>query len=259
VKADWLKADWAKVQWAMAKWVTQSVALVFLLIALGSTAWAAEQLTKEELAAKLPGVEARDISESPLEGIYLITLGSNVAYLTADGRYLLQGELYDLETSENLTEKTRSAARIGILADVERDEMIVFSPRNGEVRHTVTIFTDIDCGYCRQFHRDIDKVTELGIEVHYLFYPRTGPATDSWSKADNVWCADNRNDALTQAKLGVRLPDVSCGETPVQEHFELGQRVGVRGTPAVYTASGELIGGYLTPAQLAQRLEELDD
>jgi thiol:disulfide interchange protein DsbC len=160
-----------------------------------------------------------------------------------------------LLTNQNLTEKTRSMSRVDLLSSVDPKDMIVFSPK-GEVKHTITIFTDIDCGYCRQFHREIDQVNALGIEVHYLFYPRTGPDTESWAKAEKVWCASDHNAALTRAKLGGTVPEASCDETPVGAHYELGQEVGVRGTPAVYSASGEHIGGYLPPATLAKLLDE---
>ena len=215
-------------------------------------------LSKEELAEQLKGVDPADITESPLEGVYQVAVGSNVAYVTADGRYLIQGELYDLANSRNLTEASRSQARVEMLGRVDPEQMIVFSPKDGEVKHTVTIFTDIDCGYCRQFHREIEQVNALGIEVHYLFYPRTGPDTESWAKADKVWCASDRNSALTKAKLGGSVPDAECAETPVSEHFELGNMVGVRGTPAVFAENGELLGGYLPPKTLAEVLEELD-
>jgi len=214
-------------------------------------------LSKEELAAKLSGVEASDIRESPLEGLYQVEVGSNVAYMTADGRYLIQGDVYDLDTLENVTESTRAQARVELLASVDPADMIVFSPENGEAEHTITIFTDIDCGYCRQFHREIDKVNAMGIEVHYLFYPRTGPDTESWAKADKVWCAEDRNTALTRAKLGGAVPENECEDTPVGDHYDLGQRVGVRGTPAVFAENGELLGGYLPPDDLAARLAEL--
>ena len=212
-------------------------------------------VSKEDLAAKLNGVEASDITDSPIPGVYEVAVGSNVAYVTANGRYLMEGELYDLDSSVNLTEKTRSTARIDLLASVDPATMIVFSPKDGNVKHTITIFTDVDCGYCRQFHREIDQVTALGIEVHYLSYPRTGPNSESWTKAEKVWCAADRNSALTRAKLGGALPDAVCADNPVAAQYELGQQVGVRGTPAVYTESGEHIGGYLPPATLLKRLE----
>lgn len=235
-----------------AKWTVLALSLAFGA-ALADESGA---LTKEELAAELKGVTADDISASPIDGVYEVAVGSSVAYVTVDGRYLMQGELYDLGTSENLTERTRSLARVDLLAGVDPKTMIVFSPKDGNVKHTVTIFTDIDCGYCRQFHREIDKVNELGIEVHYLFYPRTGPDTDSWAKAERVWCAADRNTALTRAKLGGEVPDASCGDTPVAAHYSLGQKVGVRGTPAVFAPNGEQLGGYLPPATLLKALEE---
>lgn len=217
----------------------------------------AAPLTKEQIAAKLSGVDASDIKDSPLPGVYQVAVGSSIAYVTADGRYLIEGDIYDLSTSENITEDTRSKARAALLGSVPRDDMIVFSPKDGKVKHTITMFTDIDCGYCRQFHRDIDKVTALGIEVHYLFYPRTGPNTESWTKAEEVWCAKDRKGALTKAKLGGQLPSATCADNPVQEHWDLGQEVGVRGTPAIFAENGALLGGYLPPQELEQRLDEV--
>jgi thiol:disulfide interchange protein DsbC len=182
-----------------------------------------------------------------------------VAYITTDGRYLMQGELYDLDTSENLTEQTRAASRVELLAAVPRESMMIFAPENGPAEHIITIFTDIDCGYCRQFHREIDQVTKLGIEVHYLFYPRTGPNTDSWAKAEKVWCVGpaERNEALTHAKLGGAVPEAACDDNPVSAHWQLGHDIGVTGTPSVIAANGEVIGGYLAPDQLLERLQSL--
>jgi thiol:disulfide interchange protein DsbC len=214
--------------------------------------------TRAEIAAKLSGVDAADLRDSAIDGFYEINVGSKVAYISVDGRFLMEGELYDLESSENLTENSRAAARVALLAGVDPSQMIVFSPKDRPVEHTITIFTDIDCGYCRQFHREIDQVTALGVEVHYLFYPRTGPATDSWSKAEKVWCAADRNTALTNAKLGGQVPDLTCDENPVADHYDLGHLVGVTGTPSVYTSGGVHIGGYLPPQELLSTLNELE-
>jgi len=228
--------------------------LPLAFIAVGAQA---DELTKEQLAGQLNGIEAKDISNSPLQGIYQVAIGSNVAYVTTDGRYIIRGDIYDAKSSTNLTEETRSKARVAMLKSVDPASMIVFKPAAGKpVKHTVTIFTDVDCGYCRQFHREIDKVTALGIEVHYLFYPRTGPNTESWAKAEAVWCAPDRNAALTRAKLGGEVPTAKCGKTPVESTYALGQRIGVRGTPAVFTETGELIGGYLPPNSLAKVLDD---
>ncbi|MEO8465667.1 MAG: DsbC family protein [Gammaproteobacteria bacterium] len=232
------------------------VTLSLLPLAFVAVGAGADELTKEQLAGQLSGIEAKDISNSPLTGIYQVAIGSNVAYVTSDGRYIIRGDIYDAKSSMNLTEETRSKARVAMLKSVDPASMIVFKPAAGKpVKHTVTIFTDVDCGYCRQFHREIDKVTALGIEVHYLFYPRTGPNTESWAKAEGVWCSPDHNAALTRAKLG-EVPTAKCAKTPVEAHYTLGQRIGVRGTPAVFTETGELIGGYLPPAALAKILDD---
>lgn len=234
--------------------------LTSLVLAFGTAlAQQAETPSRADIAASLNGVKASDLKDSVIDGFYEINVGSKVAYITNDGRYLFEGELYDLESSQNLTENSRARARVDLLAGVDPSQMIVFSPQDGPVEHTITIFTDVDCGYCRQFHREIDKVTALGIEVHYLFYPRTGPATESWSKAEKVWCASDRNAALTNAKLGGRVPDVTCAENPVASHYDLGHQVGVTGTPSIYTSDGIHIGGYLAPQQLLTTLTELED
>ena len=222
--------------------------LVLPLAAVLATALADDKtLSKEELAGKLNGVEPTDISDSPVKGLYQIALGGN---------YLFRGDIYDADTSANITEETRSHARVAMLASVDQKSMIVFKPKDGKVKHVVTVFTDVDCGYCRQFHREIDKVTALGIEVHYLFFPSTGPNTESWEKAERVWCAPDRNAALTKAKLGGDLPKANCGNTPVEMEWSLGRKIGVRGTPSMFSESGELIGGYLPPATLAKVLDE---
>ena len=230
--------------------------LLALPLGFAAAAASAQDLTKEELATRLNGIAVEDISDAPIPGIYQVAVGANVAYVTKDGKFIIRGDIYDAETSANVSEETRARARSTLLGTVDPETMIVFKPANGQVKHTITIFTDVDCGYCRQFHREIDKVTALGIEVHYLFYPRTGPNTESWTKADQVWCAADHNSALTRAKLGGEIPNSAKCATPVEAHFELGQRIGVRGTPAIFNEAGDLLGGYLPPATLAKVLDD---
>jgi thiol:disulfide interchange protein DsbC len=238
--------------------VKRSWILIPFVVALpAALAQEPQSPSRAEIAAKLNGVDESDLSDAALDGFYEIKVGSNVAYISVDGRYLFEGEIYDLQESENLTEASRSRARVNLLESVDPQTMIVFSPEEGPVEHTITIFTDIDCGYCRQFHREIDQVTALGIEVHYLFYPRTGPGTDSWFKAERVWCAEDRNSALTNAKLGGNVPEATCVANPVATHYDIGNQVGVAGTPSIYTSGGRHIGGYLPPQQLLTTLNQL--
>lgn len=236
-----------------AKWTL----CLFSSMAMVSMADESGVLSKEELAATLPGIEAQEIYDSPIPGMFEVAVGSNVAYVSDDGRYFIQGDLFDLNSNQNLTEQRRAVARTAVLERIDPETMIVFSPSQESLKHTVTVFTDIDCGYCRQLHREMDQINALGIAVRYLSYPRTGPDTDSWDKADKVWCASDRNTAYTEATLGGGLPEDTCDATPVASHYDFAQLVGVRGTPTVLTDSGAHIGGYMPPQELFETLEAL--
>ena len=136
---------------------------------------------------------------------------------------------------------------------VPENEMLVFSPKTP--KYTITVFTDIDCGYCRRLHSQIAEYNRLGVRVRYLFFPRTGPNTESWHKAEAVWCSSNRNEALTRAKNGEDIKAPKCPADIVARDYELGHKLSVEGTPSIVLASGELLGGYLPPAQLVQYLK----
>jgi thiol:disulfide interchange protein DsbC len=238
--------------------VKTSLFLTSLLLALPQAlAQDGTTPTRAEIAAGLNGVAAEDLRDSKLSGFYEVRSGARVGYITTDGRFLFEGDLFDLETRQNLTESARSEARLDMLNAVDPSDMIIYSPKDRPVEHTIVMFTDFDCGYCRQFHREIDRVNALGIEVHYLSYPRTGPGTESWTKAEKVWCAADRNSALTDAKLGGHVPEETCANTPINAQYELGQRIGLTGTPSIYAADGSHIGGYLAPDLLLQTLNQL--
>ncbi|MDH3400687.1 MAG: DsbC family protein, partial [Chromatiales bacterium] len=172
---------------------------------------AAEVKSPEELASTFPGIEEENIQDSPVPGLYQITLGSQVAYVTQDGRYLIKGELIDLDNNLNLTEASKADVRRELLTGLEQANMIVFAPRPPvKSKYSVTIFTDIDCRYCRTFHRGIEQVNMLGIEVRYMMYPVAGPGTASWKKAVEVWCAQDRSGAMTAAKSDSPFPVREC-------------------------------------------------
>ncbi len=132
--------------------------------------------------------------------------------------------------------------------------MIIFSPANPKM--TVTVFTDVDCGYCRKFHGQIAELNKAGVRVRYVPFPRTGPDTESWRKAESVWCASDRKDALTRAKRGEEVKSKNCGDATIKAGFTMGEDFGLEGTPAIYTQSGEYIGGFLTPEQLVALVQE---
>jgi thiol:disulfide interchange protein DsbC len=209
---------------------------------------------KARVVSKLKDVSPSDVSSSPVPGLYEVTMGGLIAYVSADGKYLVSGNIYDLESEVNLTATRRNAARAKALASLRDDQMIVFSPENPKM--TVTVFTDIDCGYCRKFHSHIADLTKAGVRVRYMMYPRTGPETESWRKAEAVWCSTDRRDALTRAKKGDAVKAKSCGDAAITAQYEMGGELGVEGTPAVFTQSGDYIGGYLTPEQLVKAVQE---
>ena len=230
-----------------------AVALVTLLSATAAAADdAALEAVRAKMSALFEAIEPENISASPIDGWYTIQQGSIVAYVSGDGRYLLQGDLIDLEQQVNLSEQSRNVSRQGLVATLADDHAIVFSP--AEVKYSVTIFTDVDCSYCRKLHSQIDEYLGQGIEVRYALYPRNGPASTSWTKSEQVWCADDRNQALTSAKLDRGFKSSQCDASVVSEHYRLGQDIGLNGTPAIVLEDGTLISGYLPPAQLGMRL-----
>lgn len=225
-----------------------------LLLAAGACAEDSAEIeqVREKITGLFSELAPENIVESPIEGWYTIRKGALVAYVSADGRYLMQGDIIDLDEQVNLTENDRNVSRRELMSAYPEDQMIVFSPE--ETKYTVSVFTDIDCTFCRRLHSQIDDYLARGIEVRYLLYPRSGPASPSWTKAENVWCADDRNEALTLAKLDQEFETHTCSASPVTTHYSMGQDVGLRGTPAIVLEDGSLISGYLPPDQLEQTL-----
>ncbi|MEN9705279.1 MAG: hypothetical protein RLZZ393_1158, partial [Pseudomonadota bacterium] len=207
-----------------------------------------------ELAAKIPGARPDDLRATPVPGIFELVHGAGVSYLSADGKYLFAGDLYRVGENgdlPNLTEERRKELRVKLLAAVPESEMIVFGPKSA--KYTVNVFTDVDCPWCRRLHGQMGEYNRLGVRVRYLAWPRSAPKTESWVKAQNVWCARDRGDALGKAIVGAPVASASCAD-PVQRHYELGRRLGVKGTPGIVLADGELIPGYMPPEDLAQHL-----
>jgi thiol:disulfide interchange protein DsbC len=201
------------------------------------------------------GSKLEDLRPSPIAGIYEFTQGAEISYLTADGKYFIDGNLYDMKSRDNLTETLRTHARVALINSVPETEMLIFSPPNP--KYTITVFTDVDCAYCRKLHSEMAELNRMGIRVRYMFFPRTGPGTESWKKAEVVWCSPNRNEALTRAKAGATLDmNKICAPTPVKREYELGENIGVRGTPAIITESGDYISGYMDPRELLDQLKE---
>lgn len=213
----------------------------------------APEAVQKVLRTVSPDQDPDEIRPAPFDGFYEVTYGADTFYISADGRYMLQGDLLDLKAQVNLTEKKRGQQRLALMQTVKKEDTIVFAPQ-AKTKYTVYVFTDIDCGYCRQLHKDIKRYNDLGIEIRYLAFPRTGIDSPSYYKAVSVWCAADRKAALTEAKAGHLPPARKC-DNPVAAEFTLGNKLGVNGTPTLVLSDGSLLPGYLNPTQLAQYLE----
>jgi thiol:disulfide interchange protein DsbC len=233
--------------------------VISTLLALASVASAADQPaaapdTRAAIAKKFPGVKADDVKPSPIPGMYEVSIGADTAYVSADAKYVISGDLYEIDSRINLTEAGRATARSKALAKLDERDMIVFAPQT--TKYTITVFTDVECGFCRKLHSEIAELNKLGVRVRYAAYPRQGPGTDDWHKMEAVWCAKDRKAAITQAKQGQEIKSAPC-TAPVESQYQLGEELGIRGTPAIFTPSGDYIGGYLPPAKLVQQLDAL--
>ena len=200
-----------------------------------------------------PGAKLEDLRPGPIQGTYEFMQGADLSYLTADGKFFIDGNVYDMDTRQNLSEARRAQARVALIGALPESQMLIFSPENP--RYTVTVFTDVDCQYCRALHKQIAEYNRLGVKVRYMFYPRTGPNTSSWSKAEQVWCSPDRRAALTAAKLGTPLKAAVCQPNPVAEQYALGKAIGLNGTPGIVTERGDLLPGYAPPDEMLQELQ----
>ncbi len=236
---------------------------VLLLLIISTTVYAADQKSADAelealramLTKQYPELKPEDITRTPIDGLMQIISGVNVLYISADGRYLMQGDLIDIPGKKDLTEQVKEGLRVDYLAQVPTDQMIIFSPELP--RHTVTVFTDIDCFYCQKLHKEIESYMKQGIAIRYMYFPRAGLGSPAHQKGINVWCADDRNQAMTKAKQGINLPNQQCKD-PIASQFMMGQTLGVTGTPVMFTETGVKIPGYVPAAELSKMLNGLE-
>jgi thiol:disulfide interchange protein DsbC len=212
---------------------------------------------KKVLGALMPQAQADSIKPAGFPGMYEAIYGSQIIYISSDGRYMLEGDLYDLKNRTNLTEGKRRVGRAKVVADMDEKDMVVFAPKKEMIKHTITAFTDIDCGYCRKLHKQIKDYNDLGIAIRYAAYPRSGVNTPSYFKAVSVWCADDRKTAMTKSKAGETLPRADC-KNPVKDQMEAAKLVGVTGTPTLVLEGGRVIPGYVEPKRLLKILQQFE-
>jgi thiol:disulfide interchange protein DsbC len=208
---------------------------------------------KKKIQEILPELTVDSMQNSPIPGLYQIQSGANLLYVSADGHFLLQGEVLDLRKPKdqwNITEVARSQVRIKFLKNLNNKDMVVYSPSQ-KPKGQVTIFTDVDCGYCRKQHQDVAELTAGGIEVRYLSFPRQGLGSPTFQKAVSIWCATDRKKAFETAVAGDKIAELSCAN-PIEQQFNLGRQFGINGTPTLLFADGTMIPGYIKASQLIQ-------
>lgn len=233
-----------------------SLAAMSLLSVSGlALAGEVEDTIAAKLSGSLPALGNVSVSATEAPGLYeVVTSKGERVYTTEDGGFLLTGDMLQLTSSGlvNVTEASRSAERVSLMAEFGADGAITF-PAKGEEKAVISVFTDIDCPYCRKLHSEVPRLNELGVTVHYYGFPRSGPGTPSFTKYESVWCADDQAAAMDAAKGGLAVETLSC-ENPVQAQYRLGHEVGVTGTPAIVLEDGHMIRGYMPADQLAQGL-----
>ncbi len=233
--------------------------VMFLSAAIfGSSALHAEkdaEATVRAAVEKMTQGSAKPDSIRPaaVKGLYEVVLGTQVVYVSADGRYLLNGDLIDVAQRRNISDERRSVLYKAAIDKVGEKSMIVYAPE--KVKHTVTIFTDIDCPYCRKLHHEMENYNKAGIKIRYLAFPRAGIGSDSYKKAVSVWCAKDRAAAMTKAKNGQKVEEKSC-DNPVKQHLELVQQLGVNATPTLFLEDGRRVPGYVPAERLIKILEQ---
>ncbi|SIT72607.1 thiol:disulfide interchange protein DsbC [Ectothiorhodosinus mongolicus] len=239
----------------MRKTLVTGVCLAALLSAGAALADAAMDQVRERVQQLVPDGTPSYIGATGVGDLYEVRYGVQTFYISADGRFAIQGELVELETMENLTAVSRAQGRLELLAELPTEGMVTY-PASGEHRHTITVFTDVDCPYCRRLHEEVPELNANGVEVRYLMFPRAGEGSATYTKMVNVWCADDKRAAMDRVKDGETIESRQC-EVPAEAHVAAGQLMGVNGTPAMLLESGDLVPGYRPADEINRLLEQL--
>jgi len=217
---------------------------------------AVEEAITKSLQAVRNDIKIRSIKESAIPGLFEVQiLGQGVIYMDKNGEYFVDGKMMRFEGNRvvNVTEEAMTEIRKELMAGVKKEDSIVFAPE-GETKASITVFTDVDCGFCQKLHREVPALNDKGIEVRYLAYPRAGLNSPSYKKIASAWCAENPQEALTKVKNREPIPENVCEGNPVAAQYEFGQQLGISGTPAILLDNGELIPGYMPADRLAERI-----
>lgn len=228
--------------------------LVMCLVLSPISSFADEADIKSTLLKAIPSLDITEVKKSEIDGLYSVIANGQTLFSNKDGSFFITGELYSAVGGKliNLSEVKREQTRADQLAGIKPSDKIVF-PAKGETKARIAVFTDIDCGYCRKLHKEVPKMNEMGIEVSYLAYPRAGIGSESYNKIVSAYCAKDQLKALTDAKQGKTIDSITC-ENPVAAQLQLGQEMGVTGTPAIVLETGQLVPGYMPADRLGKLL-----
>lgn len=212
-----------------------------------------DQTIRKTLQSLQPDLPIESISASPIQGLAEVHLkGGRVLYASTDGQFVVQGNIYQVKdgAATNLTEVAEASGVAKTINAIPASEMVVF-PAQGEAKAHITVFTDTTCPYCQKLHAEVPELQKRGIEVRYLAFPRQGPKSAGDQQLQAVWCSKDRQAAMTDMFHGKEIKAAQCAN-PVDKQFELGQMVGVQGTPAIILANGQMLPGYQPAGELAK-------
>ncbi len=208
---------------------------------------------EQKLQELMPAMDVKDVKQLGSTGMYEAVVNGDIIYFSEDLRYAFQGDVVDIATRENVTETKRVNLRKEALNTLKPADLITYP--SDDAKYTITVFTDIDCGYCRKLHHEIEAYNKQGITVRYMAFPRAGIGSESYDKAVNVWCANDPQKAMTDAKNGINVVSETC-DNPVSAQYNLGGQMGVNGTPAIFLENGQIIPGYVPPVKLKEILDQ---
>ncbi len=224
------------------------------LLALGlGAAVAQEAAIRKNLAERLPSLPPiEEVSKAPMGGLYEIRVSSNeIFYTDAEGNFLIQGNLIDTRLRRNLTEE-----RIDKLNAVAFDALPLkdaFTIVRGNGKRKLAVFEDPNCGYCKRFERDMQKVSD--VTVYMFLYPILGP--DSADKSRNIWCAKDRGKAWQDLMLREQaIAPASCDSSALARNIEFGRKYRITGTPTLIFADGTRVPGAMSAQQVEKHLSE---
>ncbi|MEM7292789.1 MAG: DsbC family protein [Pseudomonadota bacterium] len=212
------------------------------------------QQLREALKKTMPDLPINSIAESPIPGLLELVTGAQVYYITPNGKYVIEGNIIDVERRIDMTQQRKGKTQVKAINDIGNSKMVVYEPVTGVTQdREITVFTDATCGYCRKLHNEIDGLLSQGVRVRYLLYPRAGTESEAARILESVWCADDPQQAMTRAKSGQSVSPRNC-ENPIDEHIAMARQVGLQGTPMIFLDNGLVVPGYRPPDELIRLL-----